>query len=92
MFLGFIFWCLGFPSDSEVKNLPVSQETQAGDEGLIPGSGRSLREGNGHPLQYFCLKSPNLWGRRRVGHNWATKLVFTLVVKVLFPHFFLLKL
>ena len=26
----------------------------AGDPGLIPGSGRSPREGNGNPLQYFC--------------------------------------
>ena len=26
-----------------------------GDLGLIPGSGRSLEEGNGNPLQYSCL-------------------------------------
>ena len=25
------------------------------DEGLIPGWGRSLRKGNGNPLQYSCL-------------------------------------
>ena len=29
----------------------------AGDMGLIPGSGRSLREGNGYPLQYSCLEN-----------------------------------
>ena len=29
----------------------------AGDTGLIPGSGRSPRVGNGHPLQYPCLKN-----------------------------------
>ena len=28
---------------------------QAGATGLIPGSGRSAREGNGNPLQYSCL-------------------------------------
>ena len=28
-----------------------------GDPGLIPGSGRSPREGNGNPLQYSCLKN-----------------------------------
>jgi len=28
---------------------------QAGDMGLIPGSGRSPGEGNGNPLQYSCL-------------------------------------
>ena len=34
-----------------VKNLPVS----VGDMSLIPGSGRFPGEGNGNPLQYFCL-------------------------------------
>ena len=28
----------------------------AGDLGLIPGSGRSSGEGNGNPLQYSCLE------------------------------------
>ena len=28
-----------------------------GDLGLIPGSGRSPGEGNGHPLQYSCLEN-----------------------------------
>ena len=30
----------------------------AGDPGSIPGSGRSLGEGNGNPLQYSCLENP----------------------------------
>ena len=30
----------------------------AGDLGSIPGSGRSLGEGNGNPLQYSCLENP----------------------------------
>ena len=30
----------------------------AGDTGLIPGSGRSPGEGNGKPLQYSCPKNP----------------------------------
>ena len=42
----------GFPGGSEVK---VSA-SNAGDPGLIPGSGRSPREGNGNPLQYSCLE------------------------------------
>ena len=37
-----------------IKNLPA----KAGDTVLIPGSGRSPREGNGNPLQYSCLGSP----------------------------------
>ena len=30
----------------------------AGDPSLILGSGRSLGEGNGNPLQYSCLENP----------------------------------
>ena len=43
-----------------VKNLPAMQETpfNAGDPGLIPGSGRSSGEGNGNPLQYSYLGNP----------------------------------
>ena len=26
--------------------------------GSVPGSGRSLEEGNGNPLQYSCLENP----------------------------------
>ena len=44
----------GFPGGSVVKNLPAN----AGDEGSIPGSGRSPEEGNGNSLQYSCLENP----------------------------------
>ena len=30
----------------------------AGDLGSIPGLGRSAGEGNGNPLQYYCLENP----------------------------------
>ena len=30
----------------------------AGDPGSIPGLGRYLGEGNGNPLQYYCLENP----------------------------------
>ena len=30
----------------------------AGNPGSIPGSGRSSGEGNGNPLQYYCLENP----------------------------------
>ena len=29
-----------------------------GDMGSIPGLGRSPGEGNGNPLQYYCLENP----------------------------------
>ena len=44
----------GFPGGSEVK---VSA-SNVGDQGLIPGLGRSPGEGNGNPLQYSCLENP----------------------------------
>ena len=44
----------GFPGGSEVK----ASAWNAGDPGLIPGSGRSPGEGNGNPLQYSCLENP----------------------------------
>ena len=47
----------GFPSCSVVKNLP-DKEGDAGDSGLIPGSGRSPGEGRGNPLQYSGLGNP----------------------------------
>ena len=42
---------MGFPGGSAVKHPPVNE----GDVSSIPGSGRSLREGNGNPPQYSCL-------------------------------------
>ena len=47
--------------------------------GLITGSGRSPRGGNGHPLQYSCLENPmdrGAWQAAfhritRVGHDWS---------------------
>ena len=38
----------GFPGDSDGKESACN----AGDPGLIPGSGRSAGEGVGYPLQY----------------------------------------
>ena len=29
-----------------------------GDPGSIPGVGRSPGDGNGNPLQYYCLENP----------------------------------
>ena len=45
---------LGFPGGPVVKNLSAN----AGNEGLIPGWGRSPGEGNGNLLQYSCLENP----------------------------------
>ena len=53
----------GFPGVSVVENPPGN----AGDMGLIPGSGRSPGEGNSNPLQYSCLGNP-----MDRGTQWAT--------------------
>jgi len=45
---------MGFLNGSVGKELACN----AGDVGLIPGSGRSLGGGNGNPLQYSCLENP----------------------------------
>jgi len=45
---------VGFSGGSVVKNPPAN----AGDLGLIPGSGRSPREGNGNPLHYSSWENP----------------------------------
>ena len=42
------------PGVSEVK----ASACNAGDPGLIPGSGRSPGERNGNPLQYSCPENP----------------------------------
>ena len=44
----------GLPGGSVVKNPPANA---GGDEDLIPGLGRSPREGNGNSLQYSCLEN-----------------------------------
>ena len=43
----------GFPGGSCGKELACNE----GDPGLIPGSGRSSREGNGYPFHHFCLEN-----------------------------------
>ena len=44
----------GFPGGSDGKESACN----AADAGLILGSGRSPREGNGNLLQYSCLGNP----------------------------------
>ena len=45
---------LGFLGGSDGK----ASAYNAGDLGSIPGLGRSPGEGNGNPLQYYCLENP----------------------------------
>jgi len=44
---------LDFPGSSDSK----ASVYNVGDPGLIPGLGRSPGDGNGNPLQYYCLEN-----------------------------------
>ena len=59
----YYFFPLGASYSSERKESACN----AGDPGLIPGSGRPSGEGNGNPLQYSCLENP-----MERGAWWAT--------------------
>ena len=78
LLINFITRTLGFPGNS------VGEESvcNAGDLGLIPGSGRLPGEGKGYyPLQCSCLENSKTekpgglqsMGLQIVGHDWATK-------------------
>ena len=51
---GIVYGGKDFPSGSDGK----ASVYNAGDPGSILGSGRSPGEGNGNPLQYYCLENP----------------------------------
>ena len=75
---------LGFPGGSEVK----ASACNVGDQGSIPGSGRSPGEGNGNPLRYSCLENPMDGGAwraivHRVAKSWTqlSDFTFTLYIK-----------
>ena len=65
----------GFPGGSDGKE----SAWNAGDPGLIPGSGRSSGEGNANPLQYSCLENSMDRGAR-----WATVHGITKTREILF--------
>ena len=52
-----VFYYLGLPRGSLVKNLPTIVGATGG-LGLIPGSGRSPGRGNSNPLQYSSWDNP----------------------------------
>ena len=50
--------CKGFPGGSVGKKQSACNAGDAGDVGLIPGSGRSPGGGHGNPHQCPCLENP----------------------------------
>ena len=61
VFLKLIMTILGFSGGSD----GTESACNAGELGLIPGSGRPPGEGNGNPLQYSCLEKPTVRGAWR---------------------------
>ena len=66
---------VGFPGGAVIKN-PHTNAGDARDWGLIPGSGRCPKIGNGNPLQYSCLGNPMERGAwratvHRVANSWT---------------------
>ena len=54
-----------------VKN-PPANSGDIRDEGSIPGSGRSLEEGNGNSLQYSCMENIMDKGAWQATFHWVT--------------------
>ena len=67
----------GFPRSSVGKESACN----AGDPGLIAGSGRSPGEGNGNPLQYSCPENPMVRGAWQVATHGVAKVGHGLVTK-----------
>ena len=72
---------MDFPGSSDGKESACN----AGDSGLIPGSGRSPEGGNSNPLQYSCLENPmdrGAWWAGstvlRVTKSWTQLSIFLL--------------
>ena len=75
---------LGFSGGLVVKN-PTAK---TGDVDQIPGWGRTPGEGNGNPLQQFCLGNPmdrrslvgySPWGCKRIGHGQLSNYTTTTI-------------
>ena len=77
---------LDFPGGSDGK----ASVYNVGDPGLSPGLGRSPGEGNGNPLQYYCLENPmdrGAWQAAVYGvtKSWTRLSDFTSLVRSLQP-------
>ena len=61
----------------------------AGDVGSIPGLGRSSEEGNGNPLQYYCLGNPTDTGAwRAIVYGVTEELKESSTWQITFPGIF----
>ena len=56
------------PRIGEAGKKSAGNAGDTGDTDSVPGLGRSPGEGNGNPLQYFCLENSmdSPWGRKEL--------------------------
>ena len=59
----------GFPHNSDGRG----STCKAGDMSSFPGSGRSLGEESGYPLQYSCMENPTDRGAWQATVHGVTK-------------------
>ena len=67
--LNYKYYFIG--SFSRIQRSPEYKKKR--DAGSIPGSGRSLGEGRGTPLQYSCLENPMDGGAWWATVYWVTQ-------------------
>ena len=60
---------LGFPGGSDSKESTCNE----GDQGSIPGLGRTPVGGHGNPLQYSCLENPQRQRSLESYNPWGCK-------------------
>ena len=76
MFVNF-FWILEtyfYSPDGSLGKEFACNAGGTGNAGSVPGLGRSSGEGNGNPLQYFCLENPMERGASLAGYSpWGYK-------------------
>ena len=80
-------YILSFSRGSIIKNSHANAG-DVGDEGVIPGSGRTPGGGNGNPLQYPCLENPmdreacglQFMGSQRVGRDLTTERATVMLI------------
>ena len=80
---------------SLVAQMVKASAYNPGDQGSIPGSGRSPGEGNGNPLfQNSCLENPRDWGAwwatvhgvAKSQQDWVTSLPLSPFIKIHMKH------
>jgi len=98
----YLIFLFNFPVVQTIKKIVVKKKSKKkkskkftwneGDLGLIPGSGRSLEEGNGCPLLYSCLENSMNRGTWWATVHWVPKSQRRLWLKHTHTHMYIISL